>query len=232
MKRTPFTGKEPAPHSQAIPHRSSFAISPCLTACRISISAIKVVVTAAGALNAKHIIHAVAVDTDLKASERTISDATENSLLAAEELGLESIVFPPLGTILGGVLVTDSVRVMVNKVKEHVDKPTSLKLVIFGVACPSMQEIGYKAFRDEVKQLKKNREGIETRTKIEEAINEIKKFFRWTAGVELVDVRERIVKLKIESTCPSCLPPQEILKEVEKLLREYVPEIERVDLVQ
>ncbi|MHC1588115.1 MAG: hypothetical protein ACXQTX_06630 [Candidatus Syntropharchaeia archaeon] len=44
-----------------------------------------------------------------------------------------------------------------------------------------------------------------------------------------MDVQEGTVKLKIKSTCPSCLPEQEILREVEKLLREYVLEIRRVE---
>ncbi|MHC1584893.1 MAG: macro domain-containing protein, partial [Candidatus Syntropharchaeia archaeon] len=53
---------------------------------KIPVETGEAIVTSAGALNATHVIHAVAVYPDLTADENTIEKATENSLLAAENL--------------------------------------------------------------------------------------------------------------------------------------------------
>ncbi|MDY6966342.1 MAG: macro domain-containing protein [Halobacteriota archaeon] len=92
-----------------------------------------VIVTKAGSLNAKYVIHAVAVDSDLIATEDTIKEATENSLLSAEELKLKSIAFPALGTVIGGVPINRAAKVMVGKVKEHSSEQTNIEVITFAV---------------------------------------------------------------------------------------------------
>ncbi|MHC1581725.1 MAG: macro domain-containing protein [Candidatus Syntropharchaeia archaeon] len=60
---------------------------------KIPVETGEAIVTSAGALNATHVIHAVAVYPDLTADENTIEKATENSLLAAENLKIKSMAF-------------------------------------------------------------------------------------------------------------------------------------------
>jgi len=60
------------------------------------------IVTTAGNLKAKYVIHAAVMGQDLQTNEKYIRDATLNSLKRAEELNLSSIAFPALGTGVGG----------------------------------------------------------------------------------------------------------------------------------
>jgi O-acetyl-ADP-ribose deacetylase (regulator of RNase III) len=60
------------------------------------------VVTNGGRLVARYVIHAAAMGQDLTTDRAKISAATRNSLLRAQELRVESIAFPALGTGVGG----------------------------------------------------------------------------------------------------------------------------------
>jgi O-acetyl-ADP-ribose deacetylase (regulator of RNase III) len=60
------------------------------------------VVTTAGKLKARYVIHAAVMGQDLKTNKEHISEATLNGLKRAEELKLSSIAFPALGTGVGG----------------------------------------------------------------------------------------------------------------------------------
>ena len=83
------------------------------------------VLTGAGKLRARFVIHAAAMGQDLKTGETEIREATRNSLLRAEEKGLRSISFPALGTGVGGFPLSDAARVMIKAVCDHVDAQES-----------------------------------------------------------------------------------------------------------
>jgi O-acetyl-ADP-ribose deacetylase (regulator of RNase III) len=72
------------------------------------------VVTGAGALKARHVIHAAAMGQDLVTNADLIRQATVNSLKRALELGLASVAFPALGTGVGGFPVGEAARVMLD----------------------------------------------------------------------------------------------------------------------
>lgn len=98
-----------------------------------------VIVTTAGRMAAKYIIHAVCNHRDEGGdyhSNRTIiGDATRNSLNAANGLMLFSVGFPALGTGMGGVPLEDGVDVMMDEFADHFRSQTSLErigLVLFG----------------------------------------------------------------------------------------------------
>ena len=82
--------------------------------------------TTAGALKAKYVIHAAVMGQDLRTDETLIRKATRNSLKCAEELGLESIVFPALGTGVGGFPLRRCAEVMLEEVRNY---PGSLKVI-------------------------------------------------------------------------------------------------------
>lgn len=72
------------------------------------------VVTGAGKLKAKYVIHAAVMGQDLQTNEKYIKDATSNSLKRAEELKLSSIAFPALGTGVGGFLIDKCADLMIS----------------------------------------------------------------------------------------------------------------------
>jgi O-acetyl-ADP-ribose deacetylase (regulator of RNase III) len=73
------------------------------------------VATGAGRLPQKYVIHAAAMGQDLRTDEEKIRRATRNSLLRAEELKLESIDFPALGTGVGGFPPEKAAEVMIDE---------------------------------------------------------------------------------------------------------------------
>ena len=89
------------------------------------------VVTGAGSLDARYVIHAAVMGTDLKTDAEKIRAATRNSLLRAEELGLKTMAFPALGTGVGGFPYDEAAENMLEAVREHLSRPSSLEQVIF-----------------------------------------------------------------------------------------------------
>ena len=108
-------------------------------------------VTGAGGLSARHVIHAAAMGQDLVTSEEAIRQATRNSLLRAEEMGLTSIAFPALGTGVGGFPLKDAARVMLDGIVHHVnERKTSLKEVLFVLFDAPALEIFASVLRDDL----------------------------------------------------------------------------------
>lgn len=92
------------------------------------------VVTDAGKLKARYIIHAVTMGQDLETDETRIRDATANSLIKADGLGLASVAFPALGAGVGGFAISQVARIMLEKVVEHLRTSESrLRLVVFAL---------------------------------------------------------------------------------------------------
>jgi len=89
------------------------------------------VATTAGKLKARYVIHAAVMGQDLSTSADFIRQATKNSLLRADELGLSSIVFPALGTGVGGFPVEECARIMLGEVRRHLAEGSGLEQVVF-----------------------------------------------------------------------------------------------------
>jgi len=78
------------------------------------------VVTNAGSLWAKNIIHAPTMEEPgLKVTAEDVRRATRASLLAASQRGFDVIAIPGLGTGLGGADPSDAARAMVNELRAH-----------------------------------------------------------------------------------------------------------------
>jgi O-acetyl-ADP-ribose deacetylase (regulator of RNase III) len=90
-------------------------------------------VTGAGNLKVDYIIHAAVMGEDLVTSEALIRTATQNCLYKSDELHIESVAFPALGTGVGRFPVDACATVMIDEVvmylKEETD--TSLREVAF-----------------------------------------------------------------------------------------------------
>ena len=89
------------------------------------------VVTSAGKLKTKYVIHAAVMGQDLISSEDYIRVATLNSLKMAEKLKIESIAFPAFGTGVGGFPVDSCARIMIDQVKDFSKNTKFLKEVLF-----------------------------------------------------------------------------------------------------
>ena len=89
------------------------------------------VVTAAGRLPARFVIHAAVMGQTLQTSAELIARATRTALRAAGDLHLESLAYPALGTGVGGFPVRECAQVMIETVRANAQAAPSLRLVRF-----------------------------------------------------------------------------------------------------
>ncbi len=89
------------------------------------------IVTSAGKLKAKYVIHAAVMGQDLTTNEEYIKNATLNSLKRAEELKIKSIAFPAFGTGVGGFPMERCAQIMLDQVKDFSKKTKYLKEILF-----------------------------------------------------------------------------------------------------
>ena len=89
------------------------------------------IVTSAGKLKAKYVIHAAVMGQDLVTNEDYIKNATLNSLKKAEELKIKSIAFPAFGTGVGGFPIDRCAQIMLDQVKDFSKKMRYLEEVLF-----------------------------------------------------------------------------------------------------
>lgn len=98
------------------------------------------VLTSAGALKAKYVIHATVMGIDLITDADKIRNATLSALCIADENNAESVAFPALGTGVGGFPLVEAARIMFKAVKEHSVKSSgSIKKITFVL-------FGYEAY--------------------------------------------------------------------------------------
>jgi O-acetyl-ADP-ribose deacetylase (regulator of RNase III) len=111
------------------------------------------IVTGAGKLPAKHVIHAAAMGEDLRPSADSIRRATINSMKRAADLKLDSVAFPLLGTGVGGFSVKEATRIMVHAIREQLKSGTSVTRVVLAVL-PDAQEAVAAVLAEETKEKK------------------------------------------------------------------------------
>jgi O-acetyl-ADP-ribose deacetylase (regulator of RNase III) len=90
------------------------------------------VATGAGRLPARWVIHAAAMGQDLRTDADKIRRATASALRVADEVGARSIVFPALGTGVGGFPLDECARIMVTAVRAHL-AGSAIERVIFAL---------------------------------------------------------------------------------------------------
>ena len=95
------------------------------------------VITSAGKLPARYVIHASVMGQDLQTSAALIERATRNSLELAVSHRLTSAAFPAFGTGVGGFPPAECAQIMVRAIATHARTATPLRrvrLVLFGQA--------------------------------------------------------------------------------------------------
>lgn len=106
------------------------------------------VVTGAGNLKAKYVIHAVGPRMGEGNEDEKLKNATLNSLRRADEKGMKSIAFPAISTGIFGFPIKRAARIMLLAAGEFLAKETGLKRVVF---CLFGQE-AFDVFAAEFKQ--------------------------------------------------------------------------------
>lgn len=91
------------------------------------------IVTGAGNLAARMVIHAVSLDRDRRTSATVIEAAVRSAMARAREAGVTSIAFPALGTGVGGFPLDEAARVMVETVREELPGCPTIEHVILAL---------------------------------------------------------------------------------------------------
>ncbi len=92
-----------------------------------------VVLTGAGNLKAKHIIHAVGPRHHEPEEERKLRESVRGALAAAEGAGLRQIAFPAMGVGFYGVSLDLCSKVMLDEITRHLRDGASLQEVVICV---------------------------------------------------------------------------------------------------
>jgi O-acetyl-ADP-ribose deacetylase len=88
------------------------------------------VLTSAGELAFKGIIHVAGINMLWRASERSIRDSVKNAILLAHEEGFKSIAFPLIGSGAGGFNQEKAKNLMIDELKK-LDVEVTVKIVVF-----------------------------------------------------------------------------------------------------
>jgi len=91
------------------------------------------VVTAAGDLAARYVIHAVSLGSDRRATVESIDGATRAAMRCADDLGMESVAFPALGTGVGGFPIAEAAALVVGAVRDELPRCRSVERVVFAL---------------------------------------------------------------------------------------------------
>ena len=109
----------------------------------------EVVVTTAGNMKAKHIIHACGPKFQEENTEHKLKSTIINVLKAAESNGIESIAFPPMGSGFYGVPLDKSAKITIETIAEYLNKGSEIKDVV--VCGNDMRE--YKALAPIIQEM-------------------------------------------------------------------------------
>jgi O-acetyl-ADP-ribose deacetylase (regulator of RNase III) len=105
------------------------------------------VLTGAGSLGARHVIHAAVMGQDLHTDESKIRKATRSALNLAGRHAIESVSLPALGTGVGGFPIHHCARIMIEEAVGFLSGDTVVRLVRFVL----FDAEAAKAFEDELR---------------------------------------------------------------------------------
>ena len=91
------------------------------------------VVTPAGQLAARMVIHAVSLDRDRRTSAFAIRSAVENAMARARENDVRTIAFPALGTGVGGYPLDEAAQITLAAVRSELPRSPSVEVVTFAL---------------------------------------------------------------------------------------------------
>lgn len=102
------------------------------------------IVTTAGTLAARAVIHAVSVDRDRRTNGTIIEAAVRSAMARAREIGATSLAIPALGTGVGGFPLEEAAVITVRTVREELARSPQVETVVFALRGAA----AYRAFGD------------------------------------------------------------------------------------
>jgi O-acetyl-ADP-ribose deacetylase (regulator of RNase III) len=106
------------------------------------------VITGAGSLKSRLVIHAAGMHIGSSVTEGSLRATTKNSLMRADEKGIKTIAFPAIGTGVGGFSIDRCAEIMIDVVSKHLESErTFLERVYFVL----FDEPTYRAFNKYLK---------------------------------------------------------------------------------
>ncbi len=91
------------------------------------------IVTPAGALAARMLIHAVSLDRDRRTSAGAIEAAIRSAFARAREYDVVTLALPALGTGVGGFPMDDAARITVATVRDELRRSPAIQSVILAI---------------------------------------------------------------------------------------------------
>jgi len=91
------------------------------------------VVTPAGRLAARMLIHAVSLDRDRRTSAEAIERAIRSAFARAREYGVTTMAMPALGTGVGGFPMDEAARITVTTVRDELRRSPDIESVILAI---------------------------------------------------------------------------------------------------
>ncbi len=104
------------------------------------------VVTKAGTLPSRFVIHAAVAEEGGKATEESLRTAVANVFEEGEKMHAEALAFPALGTGVGSFPIGDCARVLLAGVKAHLEKTP--KTTLKEVQIVLLYESAFKSFQE------------------------------------------------------------------------------------
>jgi len=108
------------------------------------------VITTAGNLKTKHVIHAVGPRMGEGNENEKLKNATLNSLKLADENNLKSISFPAISAGIFGFPIESCAEIMLNITIEYLNGQTGLQKVIFCLFGDDSYQIFAKQLKQEI----------------------------------------------------------------------------------
>jgi O-acetyl-ADP-ribose deacetylase (regulator of RNase III) len=91
------------------------------------------IITPAGRLAAKVVIHAVSLERDRRTTGPAIDRAARSAMARVRELALSSVAFPALGTGIGGFPLDEAATIAVRAVRDELTRSPSVEHVVFAL---------------------------------------------------------------------------------------------------
>ncbi|MHA1741599.1 MAG: macro domain-containing protein [Candidatus Thorarchaeota archaeon] len=88
------------------------------------------VITTAGRLKARHVIHCAGMPPGGAATYDYVKSSVEHAMRLAAENNLKHIAFPAIGAGVGGLSMEESARAIVEGIAKYAEKPGSVRRVI------------------------------------------------------------------------------------------------------
>jgi O-acetyl-ADP-ribose deacetylase (regulator of RNase III) len=115
----------------------------------LNLEAVLAVITSAGDMKAGHIIHAAGPKFQEEDTENKLKLTIKNALKLAEERGIKSMAFPPMGSGFYGVPIDVSARITIQSITEYLNNGTGVEEVVI---C-AMDSREYESFQKELKNI-------------------------------------------------------------------------------